>query len=325
MSHDPTLRALRRRIRAGETPPELVEELRGVASTLARSRRLPPSFAPYGRWDDEAGDELFAGWWADRLVGEGRLLALLDRAPDLPGLRRLAERSLRQHLLNAQDRSQARNLFARLVVLLESKADRFRLVQDASRTQNQWYALTDADAASQEPWTGPERLLIAHAWALGDFVVIRYRAAAAKLSPVLDAAELERFVIGLLQRTEAALTPGLIMRALSARFALGDVELEPMDEASPLPSAAVGPEAEVLLRDTARSLLDELTPRQSAILRRSGDKVADIAGALDCSVGTVVNEQRRVGVVVTRASGDDDERAALVNLMVDLLYVTSDG
>jgi hypothetical protein len=323
MNDDPTLRALRRRVRAGETPPELVDELRGVARTMARSRRLPPSYAPYGWWDDEAADELFAGWWADRLVGEGRLLALLDRVPDLPRLRRLAERSLRQHLLNVQDRSQARNLFARLVALLASNTGRFRLVQDASRPQDRWYAL--ADATSLEPWAGPERLLIAHAWALGDFVVIRYRAAAAKLSPVLDTAELERFVTGLLQRAGAAFTPGLIMRALSARFTLGDVALEPINEAAPLSSAAAGPESEVLLRDTARSLLDELTQRQAAILHRSGDRVVDIAGALGCSVGTVINEQRRIGAIVTRASGDDDERAALLNLMADLLYVAGDG
>lgn len=317
MSDD--LRLLRRRVRAGETPTELVDELRGVARRMARSRRLPPSFAPYGQWDDEAADEVYAAWFADRLVGEGDLLALLDRSPDRQTLRRLAERSLRQHLLNAQDRSQARNLFARLVALLTDETRPFRLVQDASRPQDRWYALSD-DA----PWGGPERELVAHAWALGDFVVLRYRAAAAKLSPVLDAGELERFVIGLLDRA-GALTPGLIMRALSARFALGEVAFEPIDEAPPLPAATRGPEAEVLLNDTAQALVGELTDRQAEVLRRSGDRVADIAEAVGVSGGTVVNEQRRIGELVARASGDDVERHALLNRIADLLYGTSNG
>jgi hypothetical protein len=322
MTDDVTLRALRRRVRAGETPPDLVVELRGVARRLARARRLPPSFAPYGQWDDEAADEVFASWYADRLVGEGRLLALLDRAPDMPALRRLAERSLRQHLLNAQDRSQARNLFTRLGAMFVSHTTKFRLVQDAARSQDRWYALANADQV--QLWAGPERLLIAHAWALGDFTVIRYRAAAAKLAPVLDAAELERFAIGMLERTASALTPALMMRALAARFALGETKFQPLDDAGTTPAPTAPVDANVLLRDTARGLLIELTDRQEEILRRSRDKVADIAAAVGCSVGTVVNEQRRIGELVTRASGDDTERDALLNLLVDLLYVTGD-
>jgi hypothetical protein len=322
MTQDPTLRAIRHRVRAGDTPPELVDELRAVVRRLARSRRLPPGFAPYGQWNDEAAEEVFASWYADRLVAEGRLLALLDRAPDISALRRLAERSLRQHLLNAHDRSQARNLFARLVTLLASDPETYRVVQEASRPQHRWYAL--ATEAKAEPWSGPERILIAHAWALGDFTIIRYRAGAAKLSPVLDATELQRFVNGLLERTASALTPALIAQTLAARFGLGEIEFVPIDDVMP-PATTRGPEAEVLLRDTADMVLLELTPRQVAVLKRSGDKVADIAAAVGCSVGTVVNEQRRIAMLVERVSGDDAERDSLLNLVADLLYVTGDG
>jgi hypothetical protein len=317
-----TLRAFRHAVRAGETPPELVDELRQVARRLARTRRLPPSFAPYGQWDDEAADEIFASWYAERLVHQGRLLALLDRSPDLASLKRIAERSLRQHLLNSQDRSQARNLFSRLVTLLGKDTNVFAMHADAARPQDRWYRL--AEDASAQPWAGPERLLIAHAWALGDFATIRYRAAAAKLSPVLDVTELQRFASGLLGRTEAALTPTLIMRALSHRFALGDSQLEPIDDQSPPAAATRPPDAEVLLSDTARGLLDELTPRQATVLIHATEPVADIARRASCSVGTVVNEQRRIGLLVIRASGDDEERDALLNLMADLLYEAGD-
>lgn len=324
MSDNISLRSLRRRVRGGETPRELVEELQSVARRLARSRRLPPSFAPYGQWDDEAADETFASWYVERLVGEGQLLALLDQAADLHALRRLAARSLRQHLLNALDRSQARNLYARVLALLQQKQpERFQLVVSAARPQDRWYALTRSDAT--KPWGRPERELLAHGWALGDFVVIRYRADAAKLSPVLDAHELERFVVGLLERSGAALTPTLIMRTLSARFALGDVEFQTIDAIVSPPSTGPSPETDVLLRDAARGLLDEISPRQATILRNSDGRVADIASMIGCSVGTVVNEQRRIGALVSRVSGDDVERDALLNIMVDLLYLESDA
>ena len=320
---DSRLRELRRLVRSGEVPADLIEELRSAARGLVRRRALPPSFAPYGRWDDEAADEVFAGWYAYRLLGRGQLQALLDGASTVGGLRRLAERSLRQYLINARDRSQAGNLYRRLVALLEDGA-RFRLVLNANRAQDRWYAVRDAPG-DMRPWAGDERSLLAHGWALGDFVVIRYKAGAAKLSPVLDAGELERFVDGLLGRVHGALTAALIMRVLSVRFDLGEVELEPGDEVE-FEAHAETPEAAVLLDDTARAVLAGLTARQRAILTRSGSEgVAAIALELGCAAGTVINEQRRIADVVTRLTEDPSERDRVLNIAVDLVYEEDDG
>lgn len=318
---DSRLRELRRLVRRGETPDDLVAELRSVATRAARLRLLPPSFAPYGVWDDDAAEEVFGDWYAARLLGRGHLQALLDRARGATGFRRLAERSLRHHLLSVQDRSQARNLFRRTIELLEDP-NRFSLVRPASRVQDRWYAVAGQRAAE---WRGRDRDLAAAAWSLGDFTVIRYRAAAAKLSPVLDAGELERFVGGLMQRTGAALTPRLIMDALSARFDLGEVVVTELDEAPPA-KAPEDVEVDVALRDTARVILTELSARQREVLRRTADvRVADLAAELGCSVGTVINEQRRIGTVVTRLSEDDGERDRLLNIARDLAYEDVDA
>ena len=317
---DARLRELRRAVRAGAMPEDLVAELRAVAHDLARRTLLPPSLAPYGVWDQDAADDLFGDWYASRLLGRGHALALLDRARTAAGFRRLAERSLRQHLLNARDRSQAQNLYERTVALLR-ESPRFEVVRAASRSQDEWFGLAGADVA---PWHGPERELVAAAWALGDFTVIRYRASAAKLSPVLDAEALERFVGGLMARTSAALTPRLLMDALSARFDLAPPRVQSLEEGT-APTSGERLDVEVVLRDTARALVAGLTERQREVLRRSGDEtVAVLAAVLGCSPATIVNEQRRVGEAVTRMSEDQRERGALLNITRDLVYLATD-
>ncbi|HEX4033584.1 MAG TPA: hypothetical protein VHX66_03990 [Solirubrobacteraceae bacterium] len=324
--NDSAVAGWRQAVRRGELPSDLVSLLRNVALRMCRRRVLPPSFAPYGQWDDEAGEEIFAAWYADRLVSPGQLLALLDRSSSEAALRALAERSLRQHLLNRADRSQTRNLFGRVVAVLRERPA-FVLVHAASRPANTWYGLrppAGRDDADVPLWSGPERLLVAHGWALGDLAIIRYRASAAKLSPVLDSGELERFITGLMSRTNTALTAAQIMTVLAARLDLGAPQTHDL-EAEPIPaSASRAPEDAVALADTARAIVDGLTSRQREVLRRADDTVASIAKALRCSVGTIVNERRRIAVAVSRLSEDEDERGVLLNMAADLLYPLDD-
>jgi hypothetical protein len=318
------LSELRHLVRRGELPKDLLDELRAVGRRMARLRLLPPSFAPYGEWNDEAAEEIVASWYADRLLGHGQLQALLDRASSPGGFRRLAERSLSQHVLNAQDRSQARNLFRRLVAMLEGEPA-FTLIQDANRPQDRWYGLAEWTQKAAL-WAEDDRRLVGHTWALGDFAVVRYRAGAAKLSPVLDAGELERFAAGLMTQTATGLTPNLIMRALSARFDLGEVILEELEETPPGDAGDLPADVAIVLRDTARFIILELSARQAEVVERtaSEETVAEMARALGCSVGTIINEQRRVGELVTHVSADDDERDQLLNVVVDLLYSLHD-
>ena len=318
---DSELGRWRRAVRRGELPADLVAFLRGVAQRMSRRRVLPPSFSPYGQWNDEAAEELFAAWYTDRLVADGQLLALLDRASSLGGLRAIAERSLRHHLLNAADRSQARNLFARVVSTLRDSPT-FVLASAASRPAHSWYA--PAQRSGLPLWSGPARLLVAHGWAVGDITIIRYRTSAAKLSPLLDALELERFMLALLMRTEAALTPALIMTVLAARLDLATPQLTDLDDAPALADPGRNPEAQAGLDETARAILAGLTERQREVLARSDDSVASTAEALQCSVGTVVNERRRIASAVARLSDDATEARLALNVLADLVYITDD-
>ncbi|MGA2163942.1 MAG: hypothetical protein ABSH36_05685 [Solirubrobacteraceae bacterium] len=317
---------MRRFVREGQLPGDLVQELRSVVQRLVRLRLLPPSFSPYGQWDEEAAEEIFNGWYTDRLLARGHLKALLDHSSTVGSFRRLAERSLRQHLLNTQDRTQARNLYRRLTAMLADDPA-FTLTRPAERPQDRWYTLA-ATAATAPEWSGDDSQLVAHGWALGDFTIIRYRATATKLSPVLDTAQLKRFTSGLLSRTGCALTPGLIMRTLSHRFDLGEVYVEQLQESDDTPAIQASrppTDEDLALRETALAILAELTPRQVEVLRRTpDDKVLQIAAAVNCSAGTVVNEQRRIGQLVSRMSDSDTERDTLLNVLADLVYSNTD-
>ena len=320
------LAELRREVRAGTLPRDLVDSLQAVARRLVRLRLLPPAFAPYGSWDAEAADEIFQSWYERRLLVQGHLQLLLDRAQSPAAFERLAERSLRQHLARERDRSQARNLYARLLKMLEER-DAFTLTRDATRPQDRWWAPA---GSAGEPWTGDDQQLVSHAWALGDFTVIRYRAHSRKHSPLLDAEELERFVRGLMEHSISALTPTLIMRALEARFALtpeAPASLEARSEQGIDAPGAESPAGDVQLRDTARALLAELSSRQAEVLARTvaDEPVETIAAALRCSAGTVVNERRRIGIAVTRFSADENERVAVLNATADLVYQAGNG
>jgi hypothetical protein len=324
---DGRLNQLRREVRRGEVPADLLAEMRDVVERLVRLRVLPPSFSPYGQWDQEAALEIFNSWYADRLLARGHLQALLDRSSTIAAFRRLCERSLRQHILNSHDRSQARNLFRRLTTMLDDDAD-FALTRDAVRVQDRWYFLAGGGAFPSE-FSGEDAVLIAHGWAIGDLTIIRYRAGARKLSPVLDAGELKRFTAALIGRAGRSLSPGLIMRVLSARLDLGDVRTEPLGETRATPALAerlTPADEQLALRETAVAVLAELSARQALVLRGTAEErpVTEIAALAACSAGTVINEQRRIGQLLARVSENESERDRLLNVLADLVYLTID-
>lgn len=221
-------REIRRRYREADAlDPRLAAELRQIASRLVRYGGLPSAYAPYRVWDEEAEEEVFLSWYAGRLAKEGQLQALLDRAATIEGFRGLGERSLRQHVLNQRERSQVQNLYARTAQLLREDDDFVEFVP-AARPQDVWWGLAAWSAPAQ--FTGRENDLFAAAWSLGDFEIIRYKADAKKLAPVLAAPELKRFVAGLLGAVAALLTLSLFARVFEQRFDLGAMQLDSLDE-----------------------------------------------------------------------------------------------
>lgn len=311
-----------RLLRDGHVDDAFYRELREVAARLVRRRALPPMLAPYGVWNEEAVDEVFQAWTTRRLLGGEQLRPLVARAGDLRIFRGRAERSLRQFLLNERDRTQAQNLFERLRELLERDPS-FRCFIDSTRSQDRWWGLSFW--RQPQAFSGSAMLLAGAAWAAGDLTVIRYRADARKLSPVLDHEELKRFASVVLETVDALLTIRLLIDALRARVDLDDGPTLPLLESNEPASPPAVDEAG--LRELAEFARDELTDRQAAILLATADgrPLAEIGRGLGCSAATVLNEQRRVGELLTRLSADSEERAELLNVIVDLLYESTDN
>lgn len=304
-------RAARAKILAREDPPEeLIEECRSLVRLLVRTASFPPHYSPYGVWSDEAIEEIFADWVEARLIGRGQLLAIVQRAPMIRVFRRMAETSVRQHLIDSLKRSQSANLFERLTGLLAGE-ERF---QSSGTGSNALWHLRDGPA---DPFRGGDRDLLAAAWSLGDFRVIRYQADARKLSPLLDAEELDRFLSGILGF--GAMSASTVMRALRMRFAI-DEEDAPDEALDPEASSNRDrPEFEVEVDDLVIATLADLTQRQAEILlgMEQGLSGSELAEKLGCSTGTVSHERRRIEDVLARLGTD---AAPVLKRVLDALF-----
>src|SRR4051794_7758529 len=117
--------AARAAVLVGEDPPAaLLDECRRSVGLLIRNAGLPAHYSPDGVWSSEAVEEGYADWVAARAVGRGQLRAMLRRAAVLRVFRRMVETSVRQHLIDGLQRSQAANLYERVTRLL-AEDDRF--------------------------------------------------------------------------------------------------------------------------------------------------------------------------------------------------------
>ncbi len=315
-------RRLRTDLLAGVDPtPPLLAELRQVTGRLVHSHVLPPALSPYWVWNNEAADEVFQAWATQRLIGRGDLRRIVARAGNIAVLRALAERSLRQFLLNERARSEAQNLYGRVREQLQAD-EAFLCFIESSRSQNAWWGL----ASWKEPpaFNDNERRLRQAAWRIENLTVIRYAADARKLSPLLDRDELNRFLHSLFDELEALLTTTHMMSALRERLALNENGTVPI-ELVPEPTGADDTASELALRETALLVVAELTSRQVRVLVETAASrpLAEIGVRLGCAAATVLNEQNRIAAVIRRLSADSDEQQQLLKRVIDLLYVGS--
>jgi hypothetical protein len=283
---------------AGEDPsPELMAECRRSTRLLIRTRGLPAHYSLVGVWSDEAIEEAFADWAAVRLVERGQLKAILQRSPLLKVFRAACETSVRQHLIDRLKRSQSANLYGRVRRLLENDAN---FISTGSGSGTLWCL----GAGPADPVRQGDHALLGHAWALGDFEVLRYDPDAKKLSPLLAAHELERFVNGMLQA--GAMTVGTIVHAMELRFAI-DTQHAPtqLDDAVAM-HGGVDPQIALVRADLVAATLAELTERQTRVLLAKSSEVPirDIARELSCSTGTVSHELRQIEEILARLGAD---------------------
>jgi hypothetical protein len=308
-------RALRER---GEATDAVLAELRRIVKASVWSGTLPAVLAPYGHWDTEAEQDVYQGWLAERLLREGALQSLLDRARTAGAFRRMAERSLRHWLLNTRERTQAQNLYERVAEMLSSE-ERFVCVLEAERPAERWWALRAA--AYTQPFGAGEERLLEIARSLGNFELVHYRAGAAKHSPLLGRSELLRFLSELLEQAGGALSLALIARAINRRFGLVQISVGELDEAAEIAEEEPGVGEQVAFDELARGVIGELSARQCAVLAgtRASQTLEAMAAEHGCSAATISNEQRRVALVIERYAGEG-ERHDLLRIVGDALY-----
>lgn len=305
----------------GDTTEPLFRELADIARALVKYGRLPASYSPYGKWDEEARIEILQAWIADKLLRGGGLGSLLDRADTVSGFRRMAEVSLRQFVLNQRQRSQAQNLYWRTDQIL-NEDERFVILQKASRAQDAVWTLSGHE---HDIFGGDDRQLLAIAWSLGDFELIRYKASADKLSPLLSSGDLERFIAGMLH-AGGAMKLSQLAKALELRFDLGPTAHESFQaEHPPVVASQDSIADDQALRESALTVVADLTARQVAVLlgRRAEETWDALAEELGCSPATIANEERRIAATVERHSENEHEKQQLLRITGDLLYEKS--
>ncbi len=294
----------------GDPTAALMDDCRQTVRLLVRTAGLPAHYSPVGVWSEEAVDEVFADWVAARLVARGQLLAMLQRAPALRVFRRMAETSVRQHLVDGLTKSQSANVYQRVARLL-AESERFSNVGSGAGR------LWRLRGGPSEPFEVDDTRLLRVAWSLGEFKVIRYDAAARKLSPLLAGDDLDRFVAGLLEA--GAMTTGTLMRALRLRFGIEDA-VPPGDLDAAVAVAKDDPYAEVLVGDLVTTTLAEFTMRQAQVLVgiENGTSGRDLALQLGCSTGTISHERSQIAVILARLGAD---APAVLNGVLNALFV----
>lgn len=287
----------------------LFSEAQRVGDRFLRARRLPPHYAASGAWTDESIEDAVSQWLAERLVGRGDLKRMAFQTQDLATFRAMLTTSLRQDIIDRLERTESRNLYARICKVLEDEA-RFSCVGESASRQHRVWAI----AGSLARFEGDDRAFVNAAYAAGDFSRVHYRADAGKLSPVLSSPDLLGFLEGLLRH--GAMSASEIMVAINGRYGLSVTAFAELGENIATPDTV----ADALMAEEAAAImLEELTPRQLDVLRLSSDcqTVREVAGQLGCSPATVMTELQRIRECHHRLGLDDP---AVLNAVVDLAF-----
>lgn len=291
----------REALRDGEVTPELYGWLGRLLAVAQATRALAPSPVPGGRWDDpDAVAETLQAWLEESLL-RGGLRQAFDRCDSPRALARYLERSLRNWLVARSRRAGGPRLLERANELLGDPEQGFRLIADAAAPRDRWWCLA---AWTEEPelYAGEDEPLVAAAWALGDFALLRYPSSK-RSDPVLSTPDLHRFLRGLLDRTARALSGRHFDTALRGRFcyayAQPGVELDLMPELR----SGESPETTFEIAESARLALVALSRRQLEVLiHRPQATLEELAARLAISRGTVDNEYRRALLKVREAA-----------------------
>lgn len=316
MINQSTYDGLRDRYRAtGEIGAELYELLVKLGRIVIYASAVPPSLSPSGTWDADSIQDATHGWMERRLLRTGALLAAFDRATSPRPFLRSLEQNFRHHLENERSGSEIDNLVRRAHQLLRED-DRFRAHIEMKRPSDTWWGLGTWTEA--EPYQGNDDVLVSHAWALGDFSIVRYSAHVDRASPILSGEELSRFLAGLLERLEFLLTLRHFAFTLERRFNLSHPQLVELDQELPDETEADGATAEEISR-AALNVAAELTGRQFEVLRRKKNEetLDEIADAMGIARGTADNDLKSAGRAIEKRTVDGVRRIEVLEKLLN--------
>lgn len=310
-------RAARRRfLDTGEIEPALLDLLRDAVRKLIKFGGLPPLYSPTGAWDDDGENEALGSWVEGRLIKDGQLASILQRASTTKAFLAIGEEAVRRHLINNLPRTQSRNLFKRLQTL-------FAEDPDFENAGGKYWRNAGSNA---EPWQGSDRDLRSHAWALGEFEEVVYKSDAKKLSPLLPSGELKRFASELMTECDSALSIDDILDAIRAVFNVPEIEFEEFEETS-VPGTE---DEQVGLIEPAQvvAVLAELSAPQVDLLKfdlESGElkPVRETSEVLGRSSGSISADRSAIAKVLSRTCGSEYAmQREMLNKLRDALLIT---
>jgi hypothetical protein len=302
-------------VRDGGVTDELYAFLVRLVTVAQATRTLAPAPVPGGRWDDpDAVAETVQAWLAEALL-HGGLLQAFDVCQTPRALSRYLERALRNWLIARSRRSSGPRLLERAVELLGDD-DAFELMRDARAVPERWWGLA--------VWRHPALFgvgddeLVAHAWALGDFTLLRF-SSSARSDPVLSSAELRRFLLELLERVGAGLSGRHLDAGFRARFPYAYAQAPAALEDAPELIDGADLVDELLVAEASRVALADLSERQlRVLLERPQWTLAELAARLGTSRSTVDNEYRRALLKVRSAAPSDQALDAVLEKVLEL-------
>lgn len=305
----------REAVRHGTVTAELYAFLGRLVTVAQRTRTLAPAPVPGGRWDDpDAVAETVQAWLSETLL-DGGLLQAFDACLTPAALSRYLERALRNWLIARSRRATGPRLLERAVELLDSDPD-FVALREAPAVADRWWGLV----AWEKPalFAGGDEEVVATAWALGDFALLRYPSSE-RSDPVLATEDLRRYLRGLLGQIGAGLSAQHFDASFRARFAYAYAGASMALDEAPEFSDATDVEAAVQVGEAARIALADLTERQvRVVLERPKGTLEALAERLGVSRGTVDNEYRRAVIKVRSATPSDELFDAVLEKVLEL-------
>lgn len=302
-------------VREGGVSDELYAFLGRLVAVAQATRTLAPAPVPGGRWDDpDAVAETVQAWLAEGLL-DGGLLQAFDVCQSPRALSRYLERSLRNWLIGRSRRASGPRLLERAVELLGDD-DAFVLLRDAPPVAERWWGL--AAWRSPELFGAADEELVTHAWALGDFTLLRFPSSE-RSDPVLSGGELRRFLHALLELVGMGLSGRHLETSFRARFSYAYAQAPAALEEAPELTDGADPVDELLVAEAARVALAHLSERQLLVLlERPQGTLEQLAARLGTSRSTVDNEYRRALFKVRSAAPSERSFDALLDKVLDL-------